>query len=165
MSGVPSVSVPLKGERGWDTLVTSRKRWWAREGRNQLTPHFKATEFYTHDGTPCPTSARNAMVRLCKDYLEPMRAKFGTARVLSGYRHEAYNRQIGGARHSQHIYEQGFESVAADMRFGKGTPAQWAAEAKRLRTKNEGGKGGIGVYPRSGFVHIDNRNYKSDWSQ
>ena len=50
------------------------------------------------------------MVKLCNTYLEPMRKKFGVARVLSGYRHELYNRLIGGARHSQHIYEEGFES-------------------------------------------------------
>jgi uncharacterized protein YcbK (DUF882 family) len=71
---------------------------------------------------------------------------------------------IGGARHSQHIDEHDFESVAADLRFAKGTPAQWAAEAKRLRTKNLRGKGGVGRYDRSGFVHVDNRGYKADWS-
>lgn len=161
---MPSVSVPLKGARGWSALMTKRREWWSKQDRKKLTAHFDATEFYTHDGTPCPTLARPAMVRLCQDYLEPLRAKFGTAYVLSGYRHEAYNQQIGGARHSQHVYEQTFESVAADMRFAKGTPAQWAAEAKRLRTK-QGGKGGIGVYPRSGFLHVDNRNWKADWAQ
>ena len=160
---MPSVNVPLKGERGWDALIRNRRTWWGKQNRDRLTRNFKAAEFYTHDGTPCPTLARNAMVRLCTDYLEPLRAKFGTAYVLSGYRHRAYNDQIGGARHSQHIYEDTFESVAADMRFAKGTPALWAAEAKKLRTKH-GGKGGIGVYPRSGFVHIDNRGWKADWT-
>jgi uncharacterized protein YcbK (DUF882 family) len=144
--------------------MQQRREWWSKQNRNRLSPHFKATEFYTHDGSACPTLARPAMVRLCSQYLEPMRQKFGTALVLSGYRHELYNQQIHGARNSQHIYEHDFESVAADMRFQRGTPAQWAAEAKRLRTKG-GGKGGIGVYPRSGFVHIDNRAYKADWAQ
>lgn len=160
---MPSVSVPLKGEKGWNTLCEQRKKFW-REGKNNiLTPNFKATEFYTHDGTPCPTAARNAMVRLCKTYLEPMRKKFGTCLVLSGYRHERYNQRIGGARHSQHIYEHDFESVAADLRFEKGSPALWGAEAKRLRLK-AGGDGGVGIYPRQGFVHVDNRNYRADWS-
>jgi uncharacterized protein YcbK (DUF882 family) len=159
---MPSVSVPLKGERGWDALVRTRRDWWGPK-RNQLTPNFKATEFYTHDGTPCPTVARNAMVRLCQTYLEPLRAKFGECLVLSGYRHERYNQQIGGARYSQHVYENNFESVAADLRFKRGTPALWAAEARRLRTK-AGGKGGVGLYPRSGFIHVDNRGYKADWS-
>jgi hypothetical protein len=161
---MPSVSVPLKGEKGWDALCESRRKFWRTGKNNQLTPHFKATEFYTHDGTPCPKVARNAMVRLCREFLEPMRAKFGgSCLVLSGYRHELYNQRIGGARNSQHVYEHNFESVAADTRYPKGTPAQWGAELKRLRTKH-GGKGGVGIYPRSGFVHVDNRNYKADWS-
>jgi uncharacterized protein YcbK (DUF882 family) len=50
------------------------------------------------------------------------------------------------------------------MRFQKGGPTQWVAYAKTLRTKNRKGRGGIGYYPRSGFIHLDNRNYKADWS-
>ena len=161
---MPSVSVPLKGQKGWDELMARRRTFWRRSDNNTLSPHFKATEFYTHDGSACPINARPAMVKLSHVYLEPMRTKFGTCYVLSGYRHELYNRAIGGARHSQHIYEQSFESVAADLRFQKGTPAQWAAEAKRIRTAKAGGKGGVGRYDRSGFVHVDNRGYKADWS-
>ena len=161
---MPSISVPLKGAPGWDALMKKRRNFWSKQENNLLTEHFKATEFYTHDGSAVPIVARNALVRLCEDFLEPMRTKFGTAIVLSGYRHEAYNAKIGGARHSQHIYEHDFESVAADMRFATGTPNAWAKEANRLRTKNTGGKGGIGTYVRSGFVHVDNRGYKADWS-
>jgi uncharacterized protein YcbK (DUF882 family) len=163
---MPSISVPLKSDKvRWNALMKQRREWWAKQNRDKLSRNFKATEFYTHDGSACPTVARPAMVRLCQDFLEPLRAKFGTALVLSGYRHEQYNASISGARHSQHIYEHDFESVAADMRFARGTPTQWAAEAKRLRTKNAGGKGGIGVYPRSGFLHVDNRGWKADWAQ
>ena len=51
------------------------------------------------------------------------------------------------------------------MRFAKGTPAQWAAEAKRLRGSKAGGKGGVGRYDRSGFVHMSTTDgYKADWS-
>ena len=160
---MPSIKVPLKGAPGWNALQEQRRAWWAKENRNHLTKNFTAKEFYTHDGSACPTLARNAMVRLCRQYLEPLRTKFGTCLVLSGYRHELYNHRIGGARHSQHIYEHSFESVAADLRFARGSPALWAAEAKRLRAKG-GGKGGIGVYPRQGFIHVDNRGYKADWS-
>src|SRR5262245_21755082 len=127
---MPSISVPLKGAPGWDALMRKRRRFWNKGRNNQLTLHFKATEFETHDGSACPINARPAMVRLCRAYLEPMRAKFGECTVLSGYRHERYNRAIGGARHSQHIYEQTFESVASDLRFRKGTPVQWAAYAR-----------------------------------
>jgi uncharacterized protein YcbK (DUF882 family) len=160
---VPSVNVPLKGMPGWQDLQTKRRLFWGKEDRSELTAHFRAEEFHCHDGSITPTSARPALVRLCQTFLEPMRTKFGACHVLSGYRNELYNAKIGGARHSQHIYEQSFESVAADLRFQKGTPVQWAAEAKRLRSK-AGGNGGVGTYPRSGFVHVDNRGYKADWS-
>jgi len=144
--------------------MKQRKEWWAQKNRNKLTPHFVATEFYCHDGSPCPTKARPAMVHLCTDSLEPMRKKFGEAQVLSGYRHVEYNASIGGAKNSQHIYEYSYESVAADMRFAKGNPTQWAAEARKIRQSKRNGRGGVGFYPKAGFVHIDNRNYKADWS-
>ena len=160
---MPSVSVPLKDEKGWDVLQKQRRTFWKKPFNNQLTPHFKADEFYCHDGSAPPILARNAMVRLATVYLEPMRRKFGTCFVLSGYRHTRYNAAIGGARLSQHVYEYNYESVAADLRFQKGTPAQWAAEARRLRTK-AGGTGGVGKYDRSGFVHVDNRGWKADWT-
>jgi len=163
---MPSISVPLKGQTGWDAMVNKRRAFWREGKNNQLSPHFKATEFFTHDGTPPPPVARNAMVRLCKEFLEPMRAKFGgSCLILSGYRHQAYNAAIGGARHSQHIYDDSYESVAADTRYPKGTPAAWGAYAKTLRTKRKPkGAGGVGIYPKSGFVHIDNRLYQANWS-
>ena len=160
---MPSVSVPLAGTPKWNTLQQQRRKFWKQPKNNELTPHFNADEFYTHDGSAPPILARPAMVRLCKVYLEPMRQKFGTCLVLSGYRHELYNQRIGGARYSQHVYEHSFESVAADLRFARGTPAQWAAYAKGLRAK-QSGNGGVGRYDRSGFVHVDNRGYKADWT-
>jgi peptidase M15-like protein len=160
---MPSVSVPLKGEKGWDALQLNRRKFWKTPDNNRLSAHFKADEFYTHDGSAPPTRAEAAMKRLCRVYLEPMRAKFGPCLILSGYRHERYNQAIGGARNSQHVYEQNYESVATDLRFAKGTPSAWAAEAKRIRAKN-GNRGGIGLYVKSGFVHVDNRTYKADWT-
>ena len=160
---MPSVSVPLKTDTArWAALMKTRRDWWAKENRNQLTKNFKATEFYTHDGSAVPTAARPALVKLCEVYLEPMRTKFGTCFVTSGYRHVLYNAMIGGAKQSQHIYEYGFESVAADVHFARGTPAQWAAYARGLRTK-AGGNGGVGRYDRAGFMHVDNRLYRMDW--
>jgi Peptidase M15 len=161
---MPSVSVPLKGGRGWDDLQKKRRLFWKRNENNRLTVHFKADEFYCRDGSAPPINARPAMVKLCRTFLEPMRDKFGTCYILSAYRHELYNASIGGARLSQHIYEDSFESVATDLRFARGSPAQWSAEAKRIRTSRNKGKGGVGRYDRSGFVHVDNRGYKADWS-
>ena len=92
-----------------------------------------------------------------------MRAKFGACTVLSGYRHRAYNRAIGGAMYSQHIYDVTPDTVAADLRFVKGAPKNWAAYAKTLRAKYKKG-GGVGIYIASDFVHVDNRHYNADWS-
>ncbi len=161
---MPSISVPLKGEKGWDVLMRQRRTFWNTSKNNVLTKNFKATEFWCHDASPPPTKARPAMVALCQTWLEPMREKFGVAYVLSGYRHELYNQAIGGARFSQHVYEQSVEAVAADMRFASGTPAAWAAYAKAIRAKDAGGRGGVGRYDQSGFVHVDNRTWKADWT-
>jgi hypothetical protein len=162
---MPSNSVPLKGEQGWNTLMKQRREFWAKDSNNKLSKNFRGHEFYCNDGSAAPTNARPAMVRLCAVFLEPMRAKFGMCYINSGYRHTLYNASIGGATNSQHIYDHTYENVAVDVRFAKGTPTAWAAEARRLRTSKNGGKGGVGRYIRQGFVHIDNRAYKADWNE
>lgn len=121
-----------------------------------LTPHFRMEEFDCKDGTPVPRVAVPALKRLCVDYLEPLRAQFGPAHVMSGYRHRAYNARIGGARFSQHIYDDTPTSVAADLIFSRGRPTQWAHAADKL------GAGGVGTYPS--FVHIDNRVGRARWT-
>ena len=161
---MPSVSVPLAGTAKWAALQKQRREFWKKPANNRLSPHFKADEFYCHDGSAPPIRARPGMVRLCEVFLEPMRAKFGSCLVLSGYRHELYNASIGGARHSQHIYSHDFESVASDLRFEKGTPAQWALHARMIRKSKNKDRGGVGRYDRAGFVHVDNRGYKADWT-
>ena len=127
-----------------------------------ISEHFNVREFDCHDGRKVPRAAEPALVRLALQFLEPMRAKFGAARVLSGYRHKAYNERIGGAKFSQHNYDDDPTTVAADLTFGKGTPAEWAAEARRISDKL--GFGGVGQYNNSGFVHMDNRRFKARWS-
>lgn len=162
---MPSVSVPLKGDKGWSVLMTQRRQFWAKDSNNLLSKNFKATEFYCHDGSAVPIVSRAALVNLCQDFLEPLRMKFGTCIILSGYRHTLYNSGIGGALFSQHIYEHNFESVAADIRFNRGNPSLWGTEAKLCRIRNNSGNGGVGIYTRDGFIHVDNRTYKADWNQ
>jgi hypothetical protein len=136
-----------------------------RADGGQITPHFHLNELHTHDarGSAVPVKSWPAVIRLCDDYLEPMRAKFGVCTVLSGYRHRAYNNTLpGAALNSQHIYDETPGSVAADTRYERGSPQEWVAQAQRLRTQL-GNKGGIGRYDRDGFVHIDNRPSAADW--
>ena len=66
-------------------------------------------------------------------------------------------------RSSQHIWDETPASVAADLRFARGTPSQWANAAKLLRKQHKKG-GGVGEYQRASFVHVDNRSYDADWA-
>lgn len=137
----------------------------------RLSAHFSVREFACRDGSPVPVAAIPAIERLCRDVLEPLRAQFGPCLVLSGYRTRSYNARIGGARYSQHIYDVTPDSVAADVRFARGTPAQWRKAARKAMVRAYGRRpgtwlrraGGIGLYVRSGFIHVDNRPYRAEW--
>lgn len=76
----------------------------------QLTPHFSLAEmsvsqFATRHGinnTP-PPAAQKALTLLCKNILEPLRARAGKAvTVTSGFRCPRVNVGIGGSSSSQH---------------------------------------------------------------
>ena len=101
-----------------------------------------------------------ALIELCQDGLEPMRAKFGVCTVLSGYRPRAYNESIGGAKHSFHIYDERPQAPAADTMYATGSPKEWAKYARKLLGRK---RGGVGRYDRSGFMHCDERGYRADW--
>jgi hypothetical protein len=125
--------------------------------------NFSYAEFNTKDGTPVPKSAYKGLDHLCQNYLEPLREKYGPISITSGYRHAAYNRRIGGASNSVHIYDhpgRDGSAVAADIVCAKGSPRDWAIYLDSL------GVAGLGTY--SSFVHLDNRDRmgwaKSRWS-
>lgn len=63
------------------------------------------------DNTP-NKQATEGLKRLCADILQPIRDKYGKPIIVtSGYRCEALNKAVGGARHSQHM-----RGEAADIR-------------------------------------------------
>ncbi len=132
----------------------------------QLTEHFNIDEFACNDGTPVPEEYWLQVRYLCRTFLEPMREKFGRCVVHSGFRTPEWNRRVGGASSSFHIYtmRRAREGVAADVEFERGSVADWHREAKRLRDEKRDGRGGIGFYPQGGFVHIDTRDYPADWN-
>jgi hypothetical protein len=80
----------------------------------QLSPHFKLSEFLNlekhPDNLPTPQVVFNLKYG-CLYLLEPARRGVGSIIINSGYRNEAYNRQVGGVRNSQHLTGQ-----AADIR-------------------------------------------------
>lgn len=122
----------------------------------KISPHFDVAEFaqparHGIAGQPYPIDwIGSRLVPLCEQ-LEILREHLARPlKITSGYRSEAYNKRISGARNSQHV-----QGRAADI-----VVAGWTAEAVHGMALDlyKAGKlkiGGLGLY--SGFVHIDIR--------
>jgi len=133
-----------------------------RKTRRRLSKHFVVEEFDCRDGTKVKPREYNGLQYLCRQFLEPMRKKFGPCSVHSGYRTVSWNNHVGGEANSYHIYTvHDGNDQAADVSFARGGPNQWAAYANAIRQKKRGGRGGLGVY--SSFVHIDIRDFAANW--
>jgi hypothetical protein len=143
--------------------------------RRTLGEFFTIEEFDCPDGTDVPREHERAFALWVAVWGDPLRERFGPVRILSGYRTPAYNRRVGGARNSVHRLltplpnhdGQPMVAVAADVRPLNGSPAGWARWA-RARREGSGslrrhGRGGIGYYPASRFVHLDTSAHR-DWS-
>lgn len=159
---VPKLT-PYGGIR-WRRLQSKRAAHWRKKyPRGKISRWFRWDEFLCKDmyrSVP-PILAEKALVRLCKEILDPMRTKFGPAHVMSGYRPRPYNDAIpGAAGQSQHIYDESVESVAADLVFSVGTPRDWAMYARHGLPAKGIKVGGVGLYP--GFIHLDN-GPRRDW--
>jgi len=75
----------------------------------KLTAHFDLAEFTRSesakreglDNTPTPEHLENIKI-LCEKVLEPIRLRFGSINISSGYRGKMLNHFIGGAVNSDH---------------------------------------------------------------
>jgi len=75
----------------------------------KLTAHFDLAEFTRSesakreglDNTPTPEHLENIKI-LCEKVLEPIRLRFGSINISSGYRGKLLNHFIGGAVNSDH---------------------------------------------------------------
>jgi hypothetical protein len=79
-----------------------------------LATHFTlgemvATSHRTIDNNP-PAEVIERLRVLCNDFLEPLRARFGSLNITSGFRCRNLNTVIGGASDSAHMY-----GCAADL--------------------------------------------------
>lgn len=90
--------------------------------------------------------------------VDDLRESFGKpCTILSSYRSSDYNKAVGGVGLSQHM-----EFRALDIAFDGISPKH---VYDRLIEWRKAGKfvGGLGLYPSSGFVHIDTRNSNATW--
>ena len=130
--------------------------------RHRLSKHFTVEEFDCHDGTKVQKRDYGGLEYLCKQYLEPLRDKYGPVKINSGYRTKSYNAKIGGASNSFHIYTiHDGNDQAADITCRKGGPRDWHRTLNAIRNRKRNGRGGLGLYGT--FVHVDLRDYKADW--
>ena len=125
----------------------------AKEGSKMLSANFKVSEFKCKDG-----SDKILVDEALVDVLQDIRDHFKKAvNINSAYRTESYNKKVGGASRSQHLYGK-----AADIVISGVKPREVAVYAESK------GVGGIGLYEyggTSGFCHVDTRNGKSRWIQ
>ena len=122
-----------------------------KQGKLYLSKHFQVKEFACKDGNDTVWVAEELL-----DVLESIRAQAGgkPMTVLSGYRTPSYNTKVGGAEYSQHVY-----GTAADICV-KGVDVNTLAKYARIAMPE---RGGVGLYVKQGFVHVDVRAEKADW--
>jgi hypothetical protein len=90
--------------------------------------------------------------------LEIIRSTLGKSmNINSGYRNEAHNAAVGGAKKSQHKVGK-----AADFYVKGMTPKEVYAVVEKLMDDGKISKGGMGLY--NTFVHYDVRGSKVKWN-
>ena len=119
-------------------------RYFLLDGRKT---NFRIREFRCKDGSDA-VKVDAGLVRI----LQCMRDYFKKpVSVNSAYRTEAYNKKVGGASKSKHLY-----GMAADIRIEGVAPVTAAAYAESIGVK------GIGLY--GNFLHVDTRAEKYFWA-
>lgn len=93
----------------------------------------------------CKGSGELLVNRDAMDRLQRLRKAMGHPLiVVSAYRSHRHNAAVGGAKNSMHLQGRAFDISTVNV-----DPQTLMDVAKRV------GFGGIGTYPRQGFVHVD----------
>jgi len=123
----------------------------------EFTGYFAAVRKGVRNHTP-PRSLWPNIVPALR-VADDLRDSFGEpCIILSSYRAPDYNRAVGGAPASLHM-----QFKALDLCL----PLVGARQAyRRLVEWRRAGRftGGLGLYPSSGFVHLDTRGTNATWS-
>jgi N-acetylmuramoyl-L-alanine amidase len=135
--------------------------WFAAQGfrhfgTGEFTAYFARERNGVKNSAPPKRLWKNIVPTL--RIVDDLRESFGKpCRILSSYRAPDYNRAVGGAPLSQHK-----EFTALDIIIDGISPQR---VYDRLIEWRKAGKftGGLGLYPSSGFVHIDTRGRNATW--
>lgn len=123
----------------------------AKDGSKKVVsncPNFLVREFSCNDGSDVVFISPDLV-----EILQQIRDHFkAPVSINSGYRTPAYNKKVGGATYSQHLY-----GMAADIVVKGVEPKKVYAYADSLLPCT----GGVGLYKT--FVHVDVRKAKSRW--
>lgn len=123
----------------------------AKDGNKALSTNFKVREFKCNDGSDVILIAPELVT-----VLQKIRTHFARpVTITSAYRTPTHNKKESGKTYSQHQY-----GTAADIVVTGVAPAKVAAYAETLLPN----KGGIGIYTKKGFTHVDVRTKKSRWN-
>lgn len=134
--------------------IVGKKTWAALNAVSKpQTAHFRLSEFRCHNGTEVPAEYYGNADKLM-NLLEEIRKACGNRpiTIMSGYRPPEYNKKVGGASKSQHLF-----AAAADIKVSGLT----ASQVYTICDNVVGSRGGVGKY--ASFTHVDVRGYRSRW--
>jgi hypothetical protein len=124
----------------------------------KLTKDFWLSEFACKDGTPVPLVLM-PNVRLLATNLQVIRDTVNEPIYLnSAYRHPSYNKAVGGAEDSRHLYAE-----AGDLRAKTLSPDKLSGVIKELIADGKIHDGGLGLY--NSFTHYDVRPKPARWDE
>ena len=116
--------------------------------RKKIAKNFRAWEFDCH----CSRCKETLIDEKLIEELQKLRDKLGLpVTIISGYRCNAHNRDVGGVPKSQHKLGRAADIVVYGL-----TPYEVWIDCKDFK--------GLGYYPTRGFVHVDVRSgRKARW--
>lgn len=123
-------------------------QWLGDDADDWLSPGLRLRDFVSHDGAPFVRIDPDLVARL-----ERLRTRTGELRVVSGYRHPAYNLTVGGEYNSLHTAGR-----AADV----WSPNHTSLELARLALLEMGCDIGIGLNQNT--IHVDVRGELASWT-
>lgn len=132
----------------------------------QLTKNFNISEFRCKDGTDVPDELEHNVIELAKN-LQIIRDELCKEAgvnvpitIVSGYRSEAHNKKVGGARNSYHKL-----AMASDIRVAPQYMNMLWFIIHELMDFGTITEGGLTYYKnkRTPFIHYDIRGKKTTW--